>query len=468
MSEYIEIESNSNGNIEKKSNNSNQYEEDTQLNVAIKSKFEGVFEVEQSNNLLKEYKDLVNLCEKKIKEMKEFSLQNEEIKKIFDIDDNMIDSCEVNNEIYFFEISLNYNIQKNSDTKTIELRKTEYKFIYQENEYYCFVLKSMKDHLESLLKMHDFEIEILNIPPPKQIHSDIEFFLFSNYSYFKILISYQFQDINYDTFDFHKIYNKSDMLSGPELNLKLGHYVALSENEYKHFKYYNTIERNNFIENLNSILPIKRVVGLCGPYGTGKTITLLRLLIKKEINKFFYINLATMNKLYIDEQKKLLIYESLKLFNISIFSSIIGNKKQKEIFNNIKDLIDKFDGKNIFELLINIINKRKILTNMRAYFVIDQYSSKYKVDKFWIKKLIDSAGDNIHLIICSSMDNDNVKIDLCSSLNEKGVFPSFQSDFIFYFYVGSLIRLNNLENYEKIVENESQELIKYLKYLNDL
>ena len=105
---------------------------------------------------------------------------------------------------------------------------------------------------------------------------------------------------------------------------------------------------------------------------------------------------------------------------------------------------------------------------MRAYFVIDQYSSKYKVDKFWIKKLIDSAGDNIHLIICSSMDNDNVKIDLCSSLNEKGVFPSFQSDFIFYFYVGSLIRLNNLENYEKIVENESQELIKYLKYLNDL
>ena len=111
---------------------------------------------------------------------------------------------------------------------------------------------------------------------------------------------------------------------------------------------------------------------------------------------------------------------------------------------------------------------RKTLNDIRTCFVIDQYSSKYNVDKFWIEQLIKTAGDNIHLIICSSMNNDSVKIDLCNSLNEIVVFPSFQPDFIFYFYVGSLIRLNNLEDYKNIIKNESQELIKYLNYFGNI
>ena len=321
----------------------------------------------------------------------------------------------------------------------------------------------MKEYLESLFKKHEFDIQILDIPPPKNIFKDIEFFLISNYTRFKILIRYQFKDSDYINADYANMYKKSDIISGSELNIKLGLYITLSEDDYKGFKYYLTNERKNFFKKLIGILTIKKVLGLCGPYGTGKTVTLLRLLTLKENFKFFYINLTTVNNIFIDELKKLLKHEAMKLFDFSEISKNIDSP-QKFIYKSINNLIDEYDGKNIFELLINIISIRKTLNNVRACFVIDQYNSKYGVDKFWIEQLIKSAGDNIHLIICSSMNNDSVKMDLYKSL----VFPAFQADFIFYFYVGSLIRLNNLKDYKNIIKNESQELIKYLNYFGNI
>ena len=441
--------------------------EEFQQNVRINCKFEGVFEADKNESLLNDYKDLVNLCNLKLNELEEISLTKEETKNIFCINDDMIDSCILNDEQSFFEITLNYNFNGNIARKIIELKKKEYEFIYGEIKYYCFIIHSMKEYLESLFKKHEFDIQILDIPPPKNIFKDIEFFLISNYTRFKILIRYQFKDSDYINADYANMYKKSDIISGSELNIKLGLYITLSEDDYKGFKYYLTNERKNFFKKLIGILTIKKVLGLCGPYGTGKTITLLRLLTLKENFKFFYINLTTVNNIFIDELKKLLKYEAIKLFDFSEISKNIDSP-QKFIHKSINNLIDEYDGKNIFELLINIINTRKTLNNVRACFVIDQYSSKYGVDKFWIEQLIKSAGDNIHLIICSSMNNDSVKMDLYNSLNEIVGFPSFQPDFIFYFYVGSLIRLNNLEDYKNIIKNESQELIKYLNYFGNI
>jgi len=438
-----------------------------QQNVIINCKFEGVFEADKNKSLLEDYKNLVNLCRNKINEFEEISFSKEETKNIFYINDDMIDSCKANEELSFFEITLNYKINGNIGRKIIELKKNEYIFTYEEIKYYCFIIKSMKEYLESLFKKHEFDIEILEIPPPNNIFKDIEFFLISNYTEFKILIRYQFKDSDYINIDYTNVYKKLDKISGSELNIKLGLYIALSEDDFKGFKYYLTNERKDFFKKINGILTIKKVLGLCGPYGTGKTVTLLRLLILKENYKFFYINLATVNNIFIDELKKLLKYESTKLFDFNIISGI-SDSPQKNIYNSICNLINKYDGKNIFELLINIINMRKTLNDIRTCFVIDQYSSKYNVDKFWIEQLIKTAGDNIHLIICSSMNNDSVKIDLCNSLNEIVVFPSFQPDFIFYFYVGSLIRLNNLKEYKDIVKNESQELIKYLNFFGNI
>ena len=287
------------------------------IDTEINCKFEGVFEADKNESLLKDYKVLVNLCNLKLNELEEVSLTKEETKNIFCINDDMIDSCKLNDEQSFYEITLKYNFNGNIARKIIELKKKEYEFIYGEIKYYCFIIHSMKEYLESLFKKQEFDIEILDIPPPKNIFKDIEFLLISNYTKFKILIRYQFKDSDYINADYANMYKKSDIITGSELNIKLGLYITLSEDDYKGFKYYLTNERTIFLKKLIGILTIKKVLGLCGPYGTGKTVTLLRLLILRENYKFFYINLATANNIFIDELKKLLKYEAVKLFDFS-------------------------------------------------------------------------------------------------------------------------------------------------------
>ena len=84
-----------------------------------------------------------------------------------------------------------------------------------------------------------------------------------------------------------------------------------------------------------------------------------------------------------------------------------------------------------------------------------------------IKELIESNKNN-HIIVCSSMNNESVKNHLYQCLNEKTVFPSYSIDFIYYFYVGSLIRLNSLLNYEDIINKKSQEFVKYLNFFGNV
>ena len=98
----------------------------------------------------------------------------------------------------------------------------------------------------SIFKKQEFDIEILDIPPPKNIFKDIEFLLISNYTKFKILIRYQFKDSDYLNEDYANMYKKSDIITGSELNIKLGLYITLSEDDYKGFKYYLPMEERFF------------------------------------------------------------------------------------------------------------------------------------------------------------------------------------------------------------------------------
>ena len=115
-----------------------------------------------------------------------------------------------------------------------------------------------------------------------------------NYSEFRIVISYQFQDIDYDKFNYD-FYDLPVEIKGKLLNSKLGHYVSLTEEQYNDFIYYDTEERKKLYKGLKDILIYKKVIGLCGPYGTGKTITLLKMIISDKMKKYLYINLGTMN-----------------------------------------------------------------------------------------------------------------------------------------------------------------------------
>ena len=287
-----------------------------------------------------------------------------------------------------------------------------------------------------------------------------------NYSEFRIVISYQFQDIDYDKFNYD-FYDLPVEIKGKLLNSKLGHYVSLTEEQYNDFIYYDTEERKKLYKGLKDILIYKKVIGLCGPYGTGKTISLLKMIISDKMKKYLYINLRTVNELHNNELKKLLSYEITKLFDKNVFFLKDNTIAEKNAYNKIINLIQNLKDKQIFPLLKNIIIEMNNLKYIQSYFIIDQFSSKYDINNNYIKELVD-ANVNNHIIICSSMNNDDVKYNLHKCLNEKTVFPSYSIDFIYYFYVGSLIRLDKLSDYSKIIENKSQEFIRYLNYFGNI
>ena len=434
----------------------------------INSIFEEVFEANENTPIYKKYKSLIKMCEKLTVNFKTFTLKDSDIHNIFDVGEHEVNYCKVSDRILYYEFDLNYDYQGFVFDKILELRKKEYKFTYDKKEYYCFNITSMKDYLEKLLKLHEYYIEIQEIPPPYNKVKDIEQFLMLNYPNFKIVISYQYKDINYTEFNYNSLFNPSNNLTGQELNLKLGHYVSLSEEDFNSFQYYNTKERENFAKNLFSVLAIKNVIGLCGPYGTGKTISLLRICISQKQKMFFYINMKTIIKLHIIELRKLLRYEVLKLFPKDNFYQNDSCSIINEIYNKIIDLIEKYKGDDIFQLIIEIISNIKNIDNS-YYFIIDQFNSNYDTKNLSIQKLIKHIDrKNIHLIICTSINNENILQELCNCLNQKVLIPFVNIEFIYYFYVGSLIRLNNLENYDEIIKKESQDFFKYLNYFGNM
>ena len=442
--------------------------------------FEGVFKAEENKQLYKKYKSFTKKLINIKNENNQIKLNHEEIKSIFkNLDNVLVNYCEIYEELEFYEIILNYDFKEINYDKIYSLKKTEYCFTFKQTKYYCFLITSMNIYLENLLKETDFFFEISYESSRKKQIKDIKQFMMSNSTDFKIMISYQFKDIDYKDINYDLMFKKSNTISGEELNLKLGHYVSLTEEQYKKFKYFHTEQREIFFSKIISVLEIRNMIGICGPYGTGKTITLLRMIIKDPRHKCFYVNLATVNKLPLGELKKTLKYEIIKLYSKRLIFPDENplDKANKLACDKSLNLIDKFEGKNIFKLLKDMIMCIKDTNYQKIYFIIDQYSSKFDIDKNWIKNLLKFSEDfdakqkqKIKLVICSSMNNSSVKSDLCECLSEEMIFPKFTVDnsFIFYLYVGSLVRLNELENYNMIIQNESEEFITYLNYFGNL
>ena len=443
--------------------------------------FEGVFKAEENKQLHEKYKSFTKMLNNTKKEKYPILLKEEEIKSFFKgLDHVKVNYCEINKELEFYEIVLNYDFKVVlGREKIFNLKKTEYNFTFKKTKYYCFLLDSMRDYLENLLKDIDFFFEISYELFGRNQIKDIKQFMMSNITDFKIMISYQFKDIDYKNINYNSMFKSLNEISGEELNLKLGHYVSLTEEQYKEFKYFHTEERENFFSKIFSVLELRNVIGICGPYGTGKTITLLRMIIKNQRNKCFYVNLATVNKLPLEELKKTLKYEIMKLYSKKLIFPDENplDKDNKFACDESLKLIDKFKGKNIFELLKDMIMYIKDTDYQKIYFIIDQYSSEYDIDKNWIKSLLESSEKfdtktkkKIKIIICSSMNNSSVKSDLCECFSEELIFPKFQveNSFIFYLYVGSLVRLNELKDYNKLMKDESEEFITYLNYFGNI
>ena len=424
------------------------------------SKFSGIHKVKESKELFNEYKKAIDFLEKK----GENNLNDNELEIFFNL--NKIKTkiksytlCKTNN---YFIIDLYFEPSDNGEFNNdieIQIVKQNYRFTYIGQEYYCFIQRDMERFFRLTKRIHSFFIYYYDSNKKMHFLYNTDLFFLCNIKVFSIDIDYQYQIIDYNKINLADIYNKAFINKGSDLSLKLGLYVPLSKEEYNEFKYYNTDERENFYLFFTEIITGMEVFGLCGPYGTGKTCTLLRMIIQKKENNYFYINLATLNKVHITLIQDILRYEIMKLFGEDIFPlyDTLKQNKSKSIYLIIVDLIKNLTNyKDIFSFLETLISLLKnFFVKKTAFIIIDQYSSEYVDDgnKNIINKIVRSCNQNIHLIICSSMDNGSVKQDLSNCLDNCN-YTNF-----FHIYVGSLIRFNKLD---ELTKDENEEFVDYL------
>ncbi len=107
-------------------------------------------------------------------------------------------------------------------------------------------------------------------------------------------------------------FNDKENLKAEELNYEFANYIELEEEEYNQFIYINSVKRIRFINYLLDSLKRIKYIEICGPFGCGKTVTLLKF-INFNLRRSYYINLWTVNYLEIEELKKVLKYEYVKI-----------------------------------------------------------------------------------------------------------------------------------------------------------
>ncbi len=120
----------------------------------------------------------------------------------------------------------------------------------------------------------------------------------------------------------------------------------------KHFKFYFTESRINFIDKIQSFLKKKPLLFLTGPHGIGKTVSLLSLKLfeNKIADKFIYLNLEIFSKSNKDKWIDIFKYECANIFiNINEFKLIFEDQKIVEsnsfynLLYNFIDLIQKLE-----------------------------------------------------------------------------------------------------------------------------
>ena len=280
---------------------------------------------------------------------------------------------------------------------------------------------------------------------------------------FEIKYDYKNREITPDKLKPQNIYVKKSAYNAEEINYEFPYYINLEEIDFKNFQYFETENRKLFLREIIKYIDSPSYVAICGPYGSGKSVTLLKLIMNDEARNFFYINLWTVSTTNLNELKEIFKYECVKLFKENIYE--LNNKNEKELsseeknFKEILNCINNFENKQeIFKLISNIIS---LLKNIKEKFVIivDQYSSKYDYNNNNIQSIASCIeNSNIKLLICSSMNNDDVKSNL-----SKSFAIDKESNFLAYIYIGPLIRI-----YSEYIKNETLSFQKKLLEFGNL
>ena len=184
-----------------------------------------------------------------------------------------------------------------------------------------------------------------------------------------------------------------------------------------------------------SIFPKKKIKGICGPHGSGKSTTLLSSKYSNII-KTCYFNIKAMennkNNITIWKQN-LLLFELYNLFK----------KGDKSNFGEIKKLIKI--SINYWEGIIQSI-KFCVKKKINCVFIIDQY--KEELDKEFInlknlKEIIEDKDNNfVKLLISSSINHKDIRNFLLLKYLNVGI-PSI----IDYEYIDELFNIEEIPNY---------------------
>ena len=329
--------------------------------------------LDNQDNIFEKYNKLVNEVNKGCKKY-----NKKEMKKYFIFNpENFINNitectiCFFNN---YYEATILY--EKNGEKLDKGFGITKYEFTLENKTYRCYERSYLIQYLENEYKKKKFYLKVL-IDKYERINYSI--FIQYNLRNFEIVYYYNYKPVTFKELTLEFAFNEKEQQKGEELNYEFANYIDLEEEEYNLFFYIKNFNRNFFLRNLEYRLRGMHYIELCGPFGCGKTITLL-----KYINCFrrrsYYINLWTVNYVEIQELKKILKYEYVKL----IGKNYDINNEKDEIVSYINNLNS---SKEIYDFILKVISSFKN-TDKNIYLIIDQYSSKYDEKN---KKIIDGA-----------------------------------------------------------------------------
>ena len=301
--------------------------------------------------------------------------------------------------------------------------------IYEKTKEEIISNRELKSKILSLTDSLNKSISLVVNGKIMDINEIIEKAKFSGFSFnlfdAKIII-----DENY--FNNYNKMESFESLNGFKLTPYFKTYFSEVKEEPNNFKIICSEERKQFIEKIKYkiLLDEEKSIYIFGPFGIGKSITLLAFLKTNNI-RGCYFNLKIIFKSHF--YKDILLNESCRLFDSYL---------EYEKFLDIES-IKNFDSKknNPFDLIKIIINNLPKSENER-YVFLDQFKDHFEDSDLIISNEIDRFIKNVNL-------KNIVFIKVCSMNNEfvkETFYNSFFKNSPYYIYIEHLLNVSELDD----------------------
>lgn len=241
-------------------------------------------------------------------------------------------------------------------------------------------------------------------------------------------------ELNEKIFNLKKLKKEYNELTLEDLSIFYIEYFPYLEKNITDFQFICSNERKTFFEEITKKLySPEQVIELFGPFGIGKSTSLLAYQ-KSEIEmRSAYYNLNAIYRIKDDNNKmiQLILYESMTLCDT--FGEFEGLKNYIQKNNNNTDYWD------VLKKIIKYISEN---FHNKYLIMFDQYKEKFKESKVKIaEKLEDILFNNftIKVMKCSSMDDTEVKEKFIKILNRTNCI-----------YIDKLIEITTSNEKEKL------------------